>query len=162
MTTHATAEPRVGDVGADQRGGATLAPPAEGGWSVPSSGGFGTGEAAAGTATAPSSAGADPAASTLVLPAASVSAAKAKAEAESEAGAVPVSSALREARQAAGIDESEFQGILASLPESGQAAVPAAAREPYKEQGVLSAEGSRIRPLGRVQLEPDAGSRSQN
>lgn len=170
ITLDSAADSRAGDAGAGQVGGATPSPTA-GGWSVPSSGGFGTSKAAAGTATAAAGANADPtagteaaatgasvapAASTSAVPAASVSAAK------SEADAVPVSSALRKAREAAGIDESEFRGILASLPESSRAAVPAEAREPYEEQGVLSAEGSRIRPLGRVQLESDTGNRSQN
>ncbi|NIM29220.1 MAG: hypothetical protein GTO67_15830 [Gammaproteobacteria bacterium] len=73
-----------------------------------------------------------------------------------------MSAALREAREAAGIDESAFRGILATLPDAGQAEVPSALRERYEEQGVLSAEGSRIRPLGRIELGSGAENRSQN
>ena len=75
----------------------------------------------------------------------------------SEASLAPVSSALREAREAAGMDEHQFRGILTTLPDSSRAAVPDAFRKPFEEQGVLSAEGSRIRALERAGLESDAG-----
>ena len=76
--------------------------------------------------------------------------------AASEAASASVSPALRRAREAAGIDERRFQGILTTLTGSGQADGPALIRKPYKEQGVLSAAGSRIRALGGTQLESDA------
>ena len=75
----------------------------------------------------------------------------------SEAASAPVSSALRNAREAAGIDESRFRGILASLPDSGSANAPESIRTPYKEQGVLSATGNRIRAFERKRLESGAG-----
>ena len=56
-----------------------------------------------------------------------------------------MSPALRRAREAAGIDEQQFRGILATLPGSDQPQVPESFRRPTREQGVLSAEGSRIR-----------------
>ncbi len=74
----------------------------------------------------------------------------------SEAASVPVSLALRKAREAAGIDKHQFRGILATLPNSGRADVPESIRKPYEEQGVLSAGGNRIRALGRAQLQSGA------
>ena len=55
------------------------------------------------------------------------------------------------------MDEHQFRGILATLPDSNRAVVPDALRKPFKEQGVLSAEGSRIRALERAGLESDTG-----
>jgi hypothetical protein len=146
-------EPRAGDAGDTQSGATPLPPPAAGGWSVSSEQGFGTRESAGETAKAASGTPADPAASTQATGAST---------ATTGSDPVPVSSALHRAREAAGIDESAFRGILATLPEAGQAAVPAAVRGPYEEQGVLSAEGSRIRPLGNIRLDSDADKRSQN
>jgi hypothetical protein len=140
--------------------GASLLPPASSGWSVPSSQDFGAGGAApAGAAPAPASASANAGTFTSAAP---VAAGTTPGDAAgsvpaSEASVAPVSSALREARAAAGMDESRFRGILATLPDSSRAEVPDALRIPFKEQGVLSAEGSRIRALERAGLEPDPG-----
>jgi hypothetical protein len=80
--------------------------------------------------------------------------AKTASTAEEAGGA---SSALRKAREAAGIDEQQFRGILATLPASGATHVPEGMRKPFKEQGVLGAEGSRIRALERAEAESGAG-----
>jgi len=144
QTQSPASESQNSDGDPDRLAGAGLLPPEGGGWSLPSSEGFGTSEvtptgAAAGAApvidSAPGAAG------------------------NLQAGAVasaPVSSALRKAREAAGIDEGRFRGILASLPDSGSAGVPESIRTPYKEQGVLSAKGDRIRALERTRLESGA------
>jgi hypothetical protein len=138
-------------------GGASRLPPADAGWSVPSSRGFGTDEApAAGTATAATGTRVQPTASTAAIPEA------AAGVATEEASSQPASSALRRAREAAGIEEHEFRGILATLPDGSQGAVPASVRKPYKEHGVLSGQGSRIRSLKRAELGSDDGNRSQN
>jgi hypothetical protein len=141
---------------------ASVLPPAGGGWTVPSDQSFGT--AAASTAepvpaAAPSSAG-----STGIAAAAGAVAVTRDGPAEPAASDEPlaadadeISPALRKAREAAGIDEDQFRGILATLPSSGQVEVPKSLRKPSTEQGVLSAEGSRIRALDSVQLESDQG-----
>jgi hypothetical protein len=90
------------------------------------------------------------AATTASEPAKASAPAKSASTAEEAGGA---SSALRKAREAAGIDEQQFRGILASLPASGDANVPEGIRKPFKEQGVLGAEGSRIRALERAEAE---------
>jgi len=138
--------------------GASLLPPASSGWSVPSTQGFGTSEATtAGAAPAAASASTGSGKSTSAAPvAAETTPGDAGNVQASEASPIPVSSALREAREAAGIDEHQFRGILATLPDSSRAAVPDTLRKPFKEQGVLSAEGSRIRALERAGLESDA------
>ncbi len=131
---------------ANRLAGATPLPPAGGGWSVPAGEGFGSSEATAtGAATATKS---TPAGNGTVQ----------NSAAAGEAASAPVSSALRKARQAAGIDESRFRGILAALPEGGLAAAPELIGTPsaYQEQGVLSAEGDRIRALDGIRLEPGA------
>jgi len=128
---------------------------AAGAWSVPSNQSFGaaaaetapastgsTGEAAAAAATASTRDGQPgPAASTKPRP----------------GDAAEVSPALRKAREAAGIDEDQFRGILAALPGNDQVEVPTSFRKPSAEQGVLSAEGSRIPALDSVQLESEEG-----
>jgi len=148
--------------GTDGVAGASLPPPAGGGWSVPPTQDFGVSEAAkAGAATAAAGSSADSAepmsASAVATETTPGNTGKVQASATvSEASPAPVSSARRKAREAAGIDEHEFRGILASLPDGSQVAVPDALRKPFEEQGVLSAEGSRIRALERAGLESDA------
>jgi hypothetical protein len=142
-------EPRAGDAGDTQSGATPLPPPADGGRSASSERASGSAAAAGETAKAASGTPADPAAST---PATGASTATTGSD------PVPVSSALHRAREAAGIDESAFRGILATLPDAGQASL----RGPYREPGVLSGEGSRIRPLGNIRLDSDADKRSQN
>jgi hypothetical protein len=158
VTSPANPAPAGGDSGADAAGSVGLLPPAGGGWSVSSNQAFGADEASA-----------EPPASTaaVVSPPAPQPAAPPPRQAGAsasvgDAGSAPVSAALREARKAAGIDESEFRGILATLPDSSEVGVPTSLRNPYKEQGVLSAEGSRIRPLGRMEIGSDVENRSQN
>jgi hypothetical protein len=129
------------DSGAEALSGNSQLPPAGGAWAVSSNRRFGRDEAPTAPAAPP-----QPGASAAL----------------GDAGSAPVSAALRKAREAAGIDESEFRGILASLPASGEGGVPTSLRKPYKEQGVLSAEGSRIRPMGRVELGSDVDKGSQN
>jgi len=153
-------ETRTRDGNAPAVVGASLLPPAGSGWSVPSSQDFGTGGAAtAGAAPAAAAASANAGTSTSAAPvAAGTTPGDAAGSVQaSEASVAPVSSALREARAAAGMAESQFRGILATLPDSSRAVVPDALRKPFKEQGVLSAEGSRIRALERAGLESDTG-----
>lgn len=132
--------------------------PASSGWSLPSSGGFGGGGRSASGVAAPAAvtpgASAGTAATTTTEPAQASAPSKAASTAGEASGA---SSALRKARQAAGIDEQQFRGILATLPASGDANVPEGIRKPFKEQGVLGAEGSRIRALERAEAEPGSG-----
>ncbi len=152
------AETKTADGNTSAVVGASLLPPADSGWSVPSTQDFGTGGATkAGAAPAGASANAGSGKSTSTAPvAAGTTKANAAGSARiSEASVAPVSPALREARAAAGMDEHQFRGILATLPDSNRAVVPDALREPFKEQGVLSAEGSRIRALERAGLESD-------
>ena len=138
------------DGDANRLGGASLLPPAGGGWSVPTSERFGTSEGTASrVATATES---TPDATGKVQDSA----------AASEAVSAPVSSALRKAREAAGIDEGRFLGILASLPDSGSADAPESIRTPYMEQGVLSAKGNRIRALQGTRLESGASRSSSD
>jgi Domain of unknown function (DUF4384) len=145
QTQSPAAELQANDGDRDRLGGASLLPPAGSGWSLPSSEGFGTSEVTpTGAATAIES---TPGAAGNVQASAAVS----------EAAPAPVSSALRKAREAAGIDEGRFRGILASLPDSGSANAPESIRTPYKEQGVLSATGNRIRAFERKRLESGAG-----
>jgi hypothetical protein len=116
----------------------TLVLPATTGWSVPSSAqSFGTStEAAAGDA-----AGNEPT-DTRGKPG-SDTAAGTRESGESDA--------LRRAKEAAGIDPGQFQGILSALPSGGDGEIPESLRGPVREEGVLSAEGSRIRALGAGQ-----------
>ncbi len=142
-TPSSTADGRNSDGDPNRVDGASLLSPAGSGGSLPPTQGFGSSEATAtGAATGAATAAAGAAAS--------------------EAAAASVSPALRKAREAAGIDEHRFQGILATLTASGQADGPALIRKPYKEQGVLSAAGSRIRALRGTQLESDASWPSNN
>lgn len=155
-------------------GGGNLLPPAGGGWSVPSTQDFGSAErpAAAGAEAAIGTPAAAPAqaapaanasepvntasAAAHVSPPASASGSSREAAGEAASASAAAASApprketaaLRKARQAAGIDEQQFRGILATLPGSGESGVPEGVREPYKEQGVLSGQGSRIRAFG--------------
>ncbi len=135
--------------------------PAGGGWSVSSSQGFGSTEAAASATPAEPASGASAAAAAAAASAAPSTrdgAPEPAAAAEPEPGdADQVSPALRKAREAAGIEEDQFRGIMAALPGSEQVAVPKSFRKPAAEQGVLSAEGSRIRALDSVQLESQQG-----
>lgn len=159
-TTSPAVETKTRDGNAPAVVGASLLPPASSGWSVPSSQDFGTGGAAtAGAAPAAAAASANAGTSTSAAPMAAGTAPgdAAGSVQASEASVAPVSSALREARAAAGMDESQFRGILATLADSSRAVVPDALRKPFKEQGVLSAEGSRIRALERAGLESDTG-----
>jgi hypothetical protein len=157
-TPSPTAETKTSDGKPPLVAGATLLPPASSGWSVPSTQGFGTREATtAGVAPAAASANAGSGKSTSAPPVAAETTPGDAGNAQAvEASPIPVSSALREAREAAGIDEHQFRRILATLPDSSRAAVPDTLRKPFKEQGVLSAEGSRIRALERAGLESDA------
>jgi hypothetical protein len=158
----------AGTVATDAGTGAdseSLSPPAGGSWSVSSSQGFGTSESSASSSA--SSDRAEPASgagSAAAVAAASAASSTRDGAPEAAAAAAPesgdareVSPALRKAREAAGIDEDQFRGILASLPGSEQVAVPQSFRKPSAEQGVLSAEGSRIRALDSVQLESEQG-----
>jgi hypothetical protein len=163
-TLDSTAENESG--GEDQPlGGVSLLPPAGSGWTVPSTQRFSTGEAAPaspGAGTPPQASSAAKESETSAKLAVAVSAAPAALD-ESASASASASPALLKARQAAGIDELQFRGILARLPGAGEAALPESARKPYKEQGVLGAGGSRIRALGSVQLESDAsGNKVQN
>lgn len=146
-----------------------------GGWSVSTSQGFGTAEpspsgaAAAGTsesgggraaeavqpATSPSTAGTGAAAAVATSRDGQPEPLASDAPPPAESG--EVSAALRKAREAAGIDEQKFRGILATLPGSDQVQVPESIRRRPKEQGVLSAEGSRIRALDSVRLQSEDG-----
>ncbi len=163
-TSSPTAKTETTDGNPPLVAGATLLPPASSGWSVPSTRGFGTSEAAtAGAAPAAASASAGSGKPTSAPPvAAETTPGDAGKVPVSQASPIPVSSALREAREAAGIDEHQFRGILATLPDSGRAAVPESLRKPFQEQGVLSAEGSRIRALDRAGLESDTSWPSDN
>jgi hypothetical protein len=158
-TARASASQDLPAPGAEQPSAASAsqAPSASSGWSLPSSGGFaGGGSTASGAAAPAATAAVTPGASTGTAATTASEPAKASAPAKSastaeEAGGA--SSALRKAREAAGIDEQQFRGILASLPASGDANVPEGIRKPFKEQGVLGAEGSRIRALERAEAE---------
>ena len=161
-TPDATPENEFGGDDPQRGGGVSLLPPAGSGWTVPSTQGFATSEDAAATAKVSASPQASPAVkesapsgdgvgAVAVIPAAVGESAAASASASAS-----VSPALLKAREAAGIDELQFRGILAKLPGGGEAALPESARKPYKEQGVLGAEGSRIRALGSAQLESGA------
>ena len=119
-----------------------------GDWSASASRGFGASEAAA--APPPGTIGGVPGVATA-----------------SEKDSAPVSSALREARAAAGIDGRQFRGILATLPGGSQAEVPESMLKPHEEQGVLGGGGSRMRALGRAQVRsgaswPDGDGDSQS
>ena len=146
--------------------GVSLLAPASSGWSLPSTQDFGTTEATtAGAAAAPAAASASAGSgkSARASPAAAETTPGDAGNVQaSTASPIPVSSALREAREAAGIDEHQFRGILATLPDSSRAAVPDTLRKPFEEQGVLSAEGSRIRALERAGLESDASWPSED
>lgn len=137
----------------DPVAGPSLLPPAGSGWSVPSTQGFGSGEASVTSEAATGSTGASAAAAPSTPGAAGNAQVSAPAREDPSA---PVSSALREAREAAGIDEHRFRGILATLPDGGQAGAPESIRKPFKEQGVLGAEGSRIRALQGAQVQSGA------
>jgi hypothetical protein len=122
----------TGDTGGntDRVAGASSPAPPSGDWSASASRGFGASEAAA-AQTPPGTIGDAPGAATA-----------------SDKDFVPVSSALRDARAAAGIDGHQFRGILATLPGGSQAEVPESMLKPHEEQGVLAGGGSRIRALG--------------
>ena len=149
QTQSPAAELQNSDGDANRLAGAGLLAPAGGGWSLPSSEGFGTSEV---TPTGAAPAVDSTPGATGNLQAGAVASAPAPAPASA-----PASSALRKAREAAGIDEGQFRGILASLPDSGAADAPESIRTPYKEQGVLSAEGSRIRAFDGARLESGTG-----
>ncbi|NIP45419.1 MAG: DUF4384 domain-containing protein [Gammaproteobacteria bacterium] len=163
--SHIGAKPLVGVAGIVPSAAPVRATSAPGGAGQGAQGGPGTG---ASPSTSPAAGWSVSATQTLgagetrAAPTDSAAPEAAASPAASDAGPAPVSAALREAREAAGIDESAFRGILATLPDAGQAEVPSALRERYEEQGVLSAEGSRIRPLGRIELGSGAENRSQN
>lgn len=129
--------------------GASALPPASGDWSASSSRGFGASGAAA-AATSASTRGQSATSASTVAPAAQTPPATSTAR---EKVTAPVSSALRDARKAAGIDESQFRGILATLPDGSQGEVPESMRPSYEVQGVLGAEGSRIRAFGETQVQ---------
>lgn len=166
-----SAEKQNADDSSQQVGGASLLPPASAGWSVSSTQTFGASEATgtppAAAATPPaggSSRSASPSSSDTTAAAANAQPdVQASAPAVVQAGSAPgadksasVSPARRKARDAAGIDEQQFRGILATLPDSGKANVPESIRQPFKEQGVLAAEGSRIRALEGAQIQSGA------
>ena len=125
---------------ADRVVGASPQAPASGNWSASASRGFGASEAAA-AQPQPGTTGDVP-----------------EGAPASEEDSVPVSSALRDAREAAGIDGRQFRGILATLPGGGggQAEVPESMLKPHEELGVLAGGGSRIRALGRAQVRSGA------
>jgi len=150
--------------------GASSRPAAGGDWSTSSSQGFGAGEAAAGGAAASagirgqSSTSSDTAAAATQTPLSAsprVPVAEPAGEAATETVKAPVSPALRRAREAAGIDEKQFHGMLATLPDSNQAQVPESMRTSDTEQGVLGAEGSRIRAFGGGQAQSDGDSQNK-
>lgn len=143
--------------------GASLLPPAAGGWAVSSSKSFATSATPASDPPAPGAANtgrtddASAAPPAVVASVAGNASASASASEPASAAAAPaVSSARQAARAAAGIDEQRFRGILATLPSGGSADAPQSSGEPFQEQGVLTAEGSRIRALERAQ--PQSGS----
>jgi len=152
--------------------GPSLLPPAAGGWAVSSSKSFAppagdspapagadagrSGDASAAPAVLASVAGEAPA-GTSVNTSASPSATDPASDPASAAAAPAASSARQAARAAAGIDEQRFRGILATLPSDGSADAPTATGKPFQEQGVLAAEGSRIRALERAQLQSGSG-----
>jgi hypothetical protein len=148
--------------------GPSLLPPAAGGWAVSSSKSFAT---PAGDSPAPAAADAGRSGDASAAPAVLASVAgeapastSAKTSASSSAtdpataAAAPAESSARQAaRAAAGIDEQRFRGILAALPSGGSADAPTSTGKPFQEQGVLAAEGSRIRALERAQLQSGSG-----
>jgi len=154
--------------------GASPLPAAGGDWSTSSSRGFGASGTAAGGAAAASAgtrgqstgspetttaAVQTPPTATRRVPVGE-SAAETAAQTAAETAGAPVSSALRRAREAAGIDETQFRGMLATLPDSSQSEVPESIRTTDEELDVLGAEGSRIRALGGIQAQ--SGGNSQN
>ena len=153
--------PTSGLAGGGEKTDASPSPSASGDWSASSSRGFGASGAAAGAAAATASAREQSTSATSTAPAAQTPSARSgklpAADSAAETVTAPVSSALRNARQAAGIDESQFRGILATLPDGSEAEVPESMRTSHKEQGVLGAEGSRIRAFGRAQAQSDEG-----
>lgn len=164
---HIGARPLVGVAATTPRASPSQSSPssAAGAWSVPSSQGFGATEAStAETAPAATPVSTDSTGEAAAATAAAAVASPRDGEPEPAASTEPgpgdadeVSPALRKAREAAGIDEDQFRGILAALPGSEQVEVPKSFRKPSAEQGVLSAEGSRIRALDSVQLESEEG-----
>ncbi len=148
--------------------GASSSAAAGGDWSTSSSQGFGAGAAAAGGAAVASAgirgqgttSSGTATAATQTPPSASPRVPVAE-PAATETVTAPVSSALRRAREAAGIDESQFHGMLATLPDGNQAQVPESMRTSDAEQGVLGAEGSRIRALGGTQAQSDGDSQNK-
>lgn len=149
---------------ADTAAGASLLPPASSSWSVTSTQSFGAGAASPTAAPAVSSAPVSSSAAAAPVAADKPAQPSAASAAGTDAG---VSESRRKAREAAGIDEHQFRGILATLPDAGNGVAPAAVQKTYKEQGVLEAEGSRIRALERAQLEsgeswPAGGGSSEN
>ena len=137
--------------------GTSPLPTAGGDWSASSGRGFGAGEAAAaGAVTATASAARQGATSRSTEETAQTSPDTTGNAAASEKVSAPGSSALRDAREAAGIDERQFRGILATLPGGDQAGVPESMRKPHEEHGVLGGGGSRIRALERAQVQSGA------
>ena len=153
--------PTSGLAGGGEKTDASPSPSASGDWSASSSRGFGASGAAAGAAAATASAREPSTSATSTTPAAQTSSARSgkltAADSATETVTAPVSSALRNAREAAGIDESQFRGILATLPGGSETEVPESMRTSNNEQGVLGAEGSRIRAFGRAQAQSDEG-----
>jgi hypothetical protein len=151
--------PTSGLAGGGEKTDASPSPSASGDWSASSSRGFGASGAAAGAATA--SAREQSTSATSTTPAAQTPSARSgklpAVDSAAETVTAPVSSALRNAREAAGIDESQFRGMLATLPDGSEAEVPESMRTSHTEQGVLGAEGSRIRAFGRAQAQSDEG-----
>jgi Domain of unknown function (DUF4384) len=141
-------------VSADPAAGVSLLPPAGSSWSVTSTQSFDAASATAAPA-ASSAPAASPTPAKTSGDAAPVAVDKPAQPATASAAGTDagVSEARSKARAAAGIDEHQFRGILATLPDAGNAVAPAAVQKTYKEQGVLDAEGSRIRALERAQLE---------
>jgi len=139
--------------------GASSRPAAGGDWSTSSSQGFGAGAAAASAGvrgqSTRSSGTATAAAQTPPSASPRVPVAEPATEAATETVKASVSPALRRAREAAGIDEKQFHGMLATLPDSNHAQVPESMRTSDTEQGVLGAEGSRVRALGGLQAQSD-------
>jgi len=146
--------------------GASLLPPAGGGWAVSSKKGFASSPETASGAASPASASASHQGASEPAPeepAKAVGNARADTKADtkvntdaSAADSASMSSARQKAKQAAGIDENQFRGILATLPSSTATDVPESLQKPFKEDGVLTAEGSRIRALERAQAQSGA------
>lgn len=146
----ATDAPTIGVAASQPGGGGSLLPPVDSGWSVPSPRGLGSSDT---TPSLPASA----AHGTVSAAAAGTAALEPQSGLEA-ASSPPASPALRRAREAAGIDERQFRGILSALPDSGADSAPESLRRARHEQGVLSAEGSRIPVVDTVRLRSSSGA----